>query len=547
MKKKNNTFRNLAILFLVLTGFVACDKDFVSLDSDVVNSDNTANFDTDVATYSAITYNKNIRPFQSNSLSANFLGYYNDPIFGTSTASFVSQMSPTTYGQDFGDNIVLDSVVLTIPYFSTNTGTNEAGTTTFYELDSVYGNSAIKLSVFQNNYFLRSFDPNSEFQSSQKYYSNGALSESDAINPIDLQGELLFERNTFVPSDESIKLFEKNDDGDFVETSQLAPSIRIKADLEIPENLTYWQDLIFNKEGEQVISNQNNFFEYFRGLYIKAEPVGIDGSLMLLNLSNSAANITLYYTSDGEDFQNPGETIAKNNTYVLNFVGNKVSLMDNSFISIPEGDAVNGDEKLYLKGGEGSMAIINLFNGGEDGISNEFTEFKNTFFNDETDTQKRLVNEAYLEFYVDQTSVLGKEEPNRIYLYDFNNNTPLIDYTFDQAITLDGDSKTTHLVPLERVDNEPDGEGIKYKVRITEHIKSIILRDSTNVKLGLVVSTDVGSINSVNLLGDDDVLSSIPSGSILSTRGTVLYGNNTANESKKVKLTIYYTEPETEN
>jgi len=344
----------------------------------------------------------------------------------------------------------------------------------------------------------------------------------------------------FTPSNQQIKLFEKNDDGDFVETSQLAPSIRVKMDN--PGDV-YWQDLIFNKEGEQVISNQNNFFEYFRGLYIKAESAGIDGSMMLLNLSSSTANITLYYTSDIDDSQNPGETKSQNNTYVLNFVGNKVSLIDNNFITIPEGDPVNGDEKLYLKGGEGSMAIINLFNGGEDGISDEFTQFIEDFT--DGDMPKRLVNEAYLEFYVDQTSILGgEEEPNRIYLYDFNNNTPLIDYTFDQSVTADGDTKTTHLVPLERVDDEPNKEGIKYKVRVTEHINNIVLRDSTNVKLGLIVTTNVGSVDHINLLGEDEILSSVPSGTILSPRGTVLYGNNTANEGKKVKLTIYYTEPE---
>jgi hypothetical protein len=30
----------------------------------------------------------------------------------------------------------------------------------------------------------------------------------------------------------------------------------------------------------------------------------------------------------------------------------------------------------------------------------------------------------------------------------------------------------------------------------------------------------------------------------LSPKGTVVYGNNTADEAKKAKLTIYYTEPE---
>jgi len=68
------------------------------------------------------------------------------------------------------------------------------------------------------------------------------------------------------------------------------------------------------------------------------------------------------------------------------------------------------------------------------------------------------------------------------------------------------------------------------------------LRDSTNVKLGLVVTSNVGSIDQLDLLTDEDII--IPSGTILSPRGTVLFGNNIVDEEKKVKLTIYYTEPD---
>jgi len=102
------------------------------------------------------------------------------------------------------------------------------------------------------------------------------------------------------------------------------------------------------------------------------------------------------------------------------------------FIPIPGGDSVNGDEKLYLKGGEGSMAIINLFNGNAQGNSTEFTQFKNDF--KDGVVARRLVNEAYLEFFVDQSIVQG-DEPDRIYLYDIENNTPLIDYFLDQSVS----------------------------------------------------------------------------------------------------------------
>ena len=146
-----------------------------------------------------------------------------------------------------------------------------------------------------------------------------------------------------------------------------------------------------------------------------------------------------------------------------------------------------------------------------------------------------------MEFYVDQTTVQG-QEPDRLYIYDLNNNITLIDYVFDQSVS-GTSTKLDHLVPLQRVDDESNGLGIKYKIRITEHIKNLALKDSTNVKLGLVVTTNVASINTFELQDEDAVLSVLPSGAILSPRGTVLHGNNTPDEDKKVVFKVYYTEP----
>ena len=187
------------------------------------------------------------------------------------------------------------------------------------------------------------------------------------------------------------------------------------------------------------------------------------------------------------------------------------------------------------------MAVINLFNGDSEGNSPEFTQFKNDFKDGET--IKRLVNEAYLVFYVDQSIVQG-QEPDRIYLYDLDNNVPLIDYFLDQSVSDQTiNAKIIHLEPLVRVDDDPDGEGIKYKIRITEHINNIIVRDSTNIKLGLVVTSNVASVENIDLMGDNGSLENLPKGTVLSPQGTVLIGNNNSDVDKRVKLKIYYTEP----
>ena len=90
---------------------------------------------------------KKIMPFQSNGLPGYLIGHYNDPNFGSTTAHFLGQLTPGVYNPSFGDNTVLDSVILTIPYFSKLDDET-------YTIDSLYGNGPIKLSIFKNDFFL---------------------------------------------------------------------------------------------------------------------------------------------------------------------------------------------------------------------------------------------------------------------------------------------------------------------------------------------------------------------------------------------------------
>jgi hypothetical protein len=130
MKTSKTILQNIALLTLILIGFNSCEKDFASIDSDVVNADNATNFGTNVMKFPVRAYNKKIGPFQTNGLPVNLLGFYNDPVYGSSTVNFVGQMTPTAYNPTFGENVVLDSVVLAIPYFGTKIDTDENGNST---------------------------------------------------------------------------------------------------------------------------------------------------------------------------------------------------------------------------------------------------------------------------------------------------------------------------------------------------------------------------------------------------------------------------------
>jgi len=541
-------FQYLKIIAIFLT-FFSCEKDFVSFDSGVINSDNAINFSTNSVEYGLTTQSEMVNPVQTNNLPSFLLGSYNHPQYGRSNSSFVGQMVPSEYNHDFGDNVVLDSVVLTIPYFSRGIDTSEEGDIT-YEIDSVYGEDPIKISVYRNNFFFRTFDPFSDFDTSQSYYSNGSLSAEEIIDTAQLEGELLFEIDDFTPSPEQINLTKIDTAGNPYVAQRIAPALRFK--LNNP-NDNFWETNFFENEGNQVLTNEPNFKEFFRGLYIKVES-NSNGSIMLLNFASSNTKLTIHYTSDntnvGDSDTGSIDDIETNqHEYVMNFSGNLVNLFDNENpIDVGLIDQTNGSENIYLRGGEGIVSTLDLFSGTITNDNGEemsaFDHFKQFFYDDIADQPIRIVNEAYIEFFVNQ-SFTNDDEPERIYIYNYEQNTALIDYFLDQSVSsLTINAKINHLEPLVR-DSLDDDKGIKYKIRITEHLNNLILRDSTNAKLALGVISDVASVQNFKILdGSESENKRLASGIILSPKGTILHGNLSADIEKRPKIKIYYTEPE---
>ncbi|WP_299105931.1 DUF4270 domain-containing protein [uncultured Winogradskyella sp.] len=562
--KKNKFALQILGFGLVITSFIACSNDFSTIESDVVNSNNATSFRIESNPEDIITYTKPVGPVQSNEFGLNLstLGIYDD-VYGRTTAGFVTQLAPSTINPVFGDNVTIDSVVVTIPFFSTASEFDEDGNI-IYDVDSILPKSddykSLKLRIFENKYFIRDFNPDGDFNESQDYYSNKTASTSEDIT--NLEGEEL----TFIDYDDETGLIATpisniidinnngyqlkdvnnlDDDGNKTLLESQSPGIRIQLDP------TFWQNKIIDKEGDAVLSSQNNFAEYFRGLYFKAEPNDDDdGSFLLLNTGNTNANITIYYKNTTEVDEVESTTTG---TYALNFGPNKVNFFDNEFtLPIDEGNSETGDSKIYLKGGEGSVAAIKLFDGFYDedaGITN-FEHFRSQFVNlvdGEFESSRRLVNEANLVFYVDQNS-MQDNEPNRLFLYDIDNNLPLVDYYLDGTNnSLPSFSIINHLGPLERVDeDDPTSTGVKYKFKITEHINNLLIRDSTNIELGLAVSLNVNieeTSTQRKVQTNTDIDFKVPASSTVSPRGVILHGNNTNDQSKKVYLEIYYTEP----
>lgn len=510
----------MATVAAVVFSFISCEDDFATVGSSVIGE---PGFNAELyndAMITARTYD--LPPVQTNGLPVNLLGVFEDDVFGTQEASILSNINLTTPNPSFGIEPTVDSVVLAIPYYSRQVLEDEE---VVYALDSIYGSSPFKLSVYESNYFLNNFDPETDFQQAQRYYSNLEPQIMSNIN-----SEVLYENENFEPSAEERVEYIVTADGS-TDTTTMAPALRLKL------NNTFFQNKILNQAGTSALLNQNNFRNYFRGLYLKADQVNEGGTMMLLNLLNSDAGITIYYktnvvdATDSDDDDDFEELIEVRRSYTLKFGGVRVNTFEQE---VPEFD----DENLYLKGGEGSMAIIELFSGPDadnDGVSDELEFLRDNDW---------LINEANLEFYVNRDYTTSLNEAERLYLYDLKNNSILADYILDSPGTsnqVNSGSNVLHLQPLTRDEN---GRGLKYKIRVTNHIDELLNRDSTNVKLGLVVTQNVNLISTYRVLpAAEPEVQRVPGGALLTPEATVIYGPNAEDEDKRLKLKIYYTEP----
>lgn len=501
----------VALMVLVFTG---CDDDFNTLGGELVGGQLDA-----FPRYQAgvVAYNKKLSAVQTNNLPLQLLGVYNEPVYGQQRANVLAQLSLSANSPSFGNEPRLDSVVLTLPYFSTKQE-NDAQGNAVYKLDSIYGTSPFKLSITRSGYFLNDFDPEANFESRQRYYSNqGPLFESNLI------GEPIYVNEAFIPSAREVVFRQRNAEGE-LDTTRVSPRMRINLSKE------FFKTNILDKAGSTELSNTNNFRNFLRGLYFKAEPVNGNGSLLSLNFNDADAGIVLYFTNVEEV---DGEEVEKQGTFRINFGNNNVNTFTMPFPAlitqdIAESSDAPGAANLFLRGGEGSMAVIELF---EDEA--ELAELK---------TKNWLINEANLTFYVNKEKVPGGvAEPSRLLLYNLETNQLLADYGADPSAASENPNLAvrSHAPLLERDEND---HGIFYKIRITEHVRRILGQNAANVRLGLVVTQNIKVINYAALRQPVDGIDRVPTASVISPKGTVLHGNLSPNADKRLKFNILYTE-----
>jgi len=403
-----------------------------------------------------------------------------------------------------------------------------------YEIDYLYGDTAqeVHFQVRKLNYFLSNLDPEDNFESDKAFFSDKDFEQEG------LTSHPLFDDTITLDFEEMVTFKEDDPDTEDVDESTEV-SQRISPRIRIPLDPSFFQQSILDKEGEDILLDNNRFQEYFNGIVI-----GMQGTAnpLLMQLNFGAGVIKIEYdfkelvTIAGGDKSKIEDYVSQDSsaTYTLTLAGVRFNTITQEEPSSEVQTALNGDDEgqnIYLKGGLGVVSYIDLFTG-DAGQDQLLTLQDNPW----------LINEANLTLYVDRQKVdaLGLHDlPSRLYLFDASESIPLEDFNADPTSGPNpADNKST-FGGLAQLDD--DGKVTSYEFVITNHLSNLLRNpdDFDNVRLGLTASSDYLNIQNASVKSPTTF--EIPESSINTPLGVILAGPNHSNPDLRLQLEIFYT------
>jgi len=410
-----------------------------------------------------------------------------------------------------------------------------------YEIDSVFGNKSAEfdLKVYELTYYLSTLDPANNFESSKAYFSNDDFYEQG------FYGKTLHDDSANLNFEE-IPVFYTEDDPTTEEDELTLVNFYETPRLRVPLDVNFFQRTFINLEGSEKFVNQANFNNFFKGLIVRAENF-TDDLYMMLDIANSRIVLEYDYNSyniNGTYNDVSDDTIEiKKASSVIPLGGVTINIYDHENFDPKILAEVNASaenlpsEKIYLNGSK-FISKLKLFSN-DNSVSDELKSFM---------SRDVLINEANIVLHLDEemSKSNSKTLPERLYIYSYDNGSPIEDYNKDFSIDYTTTSLNMNkytfggLLQYDSNDNPTS-----YKFNITSHVSNIVRHDSLNIDLGLTTMSnidDVFTLKNGYLPNMKKIL--LPSSSLSFPFPVSLFGSSPdqSNISKRLKLEILYTE-----
>ena len=412
--KRHHSIALMSLVFMMgLLAFASCKKSPETIGNNLISDDNyIATYHTDTTEIVCHSYLDSVST--SNPTYA-LLGAMHDPVLGATEAGFYSQFRPSVAGQNFGSNPVVDSLVLQLHLVDYYGDTTMMQTVHVYELtDSL---------SFETSYYS-----NSTVSAGSVDYANGYQFYPHPKTNIHILG-----------------------------TDTVAqPIIRIPLSQELGNQLV--------KLDTASYSRPDLFKQHFKGLYVTCAPVGLDGAISSVNLTNNTYTLLQLYYHNAATPNKPmryNYYITSSDTYFNHFDHDYTQGSPEFISQLLDGQEALGQTTLYLQSMGGVKAKVLFPN------LNHWA--------DTLEGCRIIVNEAKL---VLPASALVDS------VYKAPKNLMLVGISSDS---------TTYLLPdyLEGTsffDGTYNSSRHSVSFRITEYMQSMIMKKKDNLGLSLSIN-----------------------------------------------------------
>ncbi|MFD1292966.1 DUF4270 domain-containing protein [Lutibacter holmesii] len=494
----------VGLFSIVFFSFISCEKEIENIGVGIVDNGKftIGDFVAEVGTNS-----ENVERVPANGVPQYLLGSYSDNEFGALKGSIVSQilLSATGDNYDYGENAAIDSVLIYIPYQTTQLDDATDGKPLF-EIDSVFGNAdqEFELKVYELKTFLNTLDP-TDPSKPMTYYSDKVFEKSSTpfyaekfkVNPNDTVAYI----KRYMP--DGVTVF----DTDTIKETNASPSIKL------PLNEAMIQEIFVDNASGSGFESTDNFIRYFRGFYIEAVETTTKES-HLISLSMASSRMVIYYSNDEDEDTDEDldgdeitgeENVRVKHFYNFTFGSNKSNVLERDNSNIQE----SGPDRLYVQGAAGSVATIDLFEG------QDLPELRENEY---------LITGATLTFYVDQDAS-SDIVPEQLFIYNYQDNEQILDMLTEGVATVGA-----------ALEYDDDGNPYKYVFTITDYVSEVLVLEDYDelVTLGIKVynPTDLPSSTTNTTISEYS----------WTPKGVVLYNQSEEFGDKRVKLDIFYSQ-----
>ena len=295
---------------IALLLFTACERPETDLGGDLIPEGDLLNaLQTDTVTLAATVERED--SLRTDNLSTVMLGSYVDPVFGTSSASFYTQVHLSTSSPSFPTNAVVDSVILALVYD-----------------DRSYGR--------RGEQYVGVHRITQPISRSENYYSN-QLTLFDPQNLVSSGSELMHFDNSAIV---------------VVGTDTVIPQLRI------PLDNSFGQELL--QLPQSALSSNDAFREAFPGFYVTAGKFNTPSGVFNFDLVDASSRLIVYY-----HYEENGETVNTRYDYNINTETAYYTYLQHRRVGtalapLDQYQKISGGEFAYVQAGSGCRTKIEM-------------------------------------------------------------------------------------------------------------------------------------------------------------------------------------------